>query len=329
MLVVTTTPTSIPAPTTTPQAVATPASGGADMAALLRANDIWVMNLDGGGLRQLTFDGLPKSDLHWSPEGDGLIYKVEKTVKFTPLEGNLTKTLASFPEVGYFNAFQVSPSGKWVALSLGQQLYVVPYNLEALSKAEKARDLLAMEGLCLHYTIKPVKSLRWSQDETRLAIEYLKLYKNTYRETIGVLDLGNCGQTTPLLLDEFPLDKFDFAADIVSYNWDGRDIFALNNNWRNGGFGDLYLYHTGMQYYRKIAPIENACCYRDAAFSPDGKYLFFAFQDMSLGSESVTKFYYIPVDINGGFGVYAPIPLPEGFFRPQDAPHPVLRAARP
>lgn len=49
---------------------------------------------------------------------------------------------------------------------------------------------------------------------------------------------------------------------------------------------------------------------------------------MSLGSESATKFSYIPVDINGGFGVYAPVPLPEGFFKPQDAPHLVLRAVK-
>ena len=77
-----------------------------------------------------------------------------------------------------------------------------------------------------------------------------------------------------------------------------------------------------------INPINGHCCYRDPEFSPDGSYLVFAFQDMSLGFQGVIELYYIPYGTICTGLTYTPIPLPAGLFTNQrESPQPVLRPA--
>jgi Tol biopolymer transport system component len=71
-----------------------------------------------------------------------------------------------------------------------------------------------------------------------------------------------------------------------------------------------------------------ACCYRDPQWSPDGKTLVFAFQDIATGANSVTELYYIPYGEVGGVSAMH-IPLPDGFFKNvREGPQPVMAPER-
>ncbi|MEA2007540.1 MAG: protein kinase, partial [Chloroflexota bacterium] len=65
------TETLSPTVTSTPEALAL---GGADKIAFFNDNDIWMMNIDGSDLQQLTDNGTEKHDLSWGPDGDFIYY---------------------------------------------------------------------------------------------------------------------------------------------------------------------------------------------------------------------------------------------------------------
>ena len=62
------------------------ARGGADKVAFLQDDNIWVMNLDGTELTQLTTDGAEKSNLQWLPDGRTILYIMGKSVKTVDAE---------------------------------------------------------------------------------------------------------------------------------------------------------------------------------------------------------------------------------------------------
>ena len=122
----------------------------------------------------------------------------------------------------------------------------------------------------------------------------------------------------------------DSTYTLPSYAWDGVNMFLINTFKRNDGFGDLYLYDMSTGIAKKINPINGLCCYRDARFSPDGKYLIFAFQDYSKGADSPTLVYYMPLDQVGKSSNLQPIKLPLNFFTTaREKPQFALRVAQP
>jgi hypothetical protein len=64
------------------------------------------------------------------------------------------------------------------------------------------------------------------------------------------------------------------------------------------------------------------------SWSPDGRVITFAFQDIRQGSGSSTDIYIIPMGTIGTGMTYDPLPLPEDFLaNPRARPQPVLRPA--
>jgi Tol biopolymer transport system component len=75
-----------------------------------------------------------------------------------------------------------------------------------------------------------------------------------------------------------------------------------------------------------VNPIAGNCCYRDPSWSPDGRYLTFAYQAISATNK--IELYLISYGSIGTGEVFQPIPLPENFFaNRQESPQPVLRPA--
>lgn len=321
------TPTLIP-PTET-LAPQVPLIGGADMFAFTRDNDIWIMNVDGSELRSLTTDRKEKVNLEWLPDGASILYITGKTVKTVNITDQREEIVTSFAAAEYFDAFRVSPDGQQIAISVNRELHIVPFDLGAFPANTTKADLLAMDG-CLFYNDIGVKNVLWSNDSGKVAVEFVSPSGANVADTVRVLDIHLCKSSEPIRLDEFPAARFEFPLEIVTFDWDGDLLFALNSNKRNGGFGDLVFYNTFTHKAETAAPVEGKCCYRDAAFSPDGTYIIFAFQDINLGIDSPIRLFYIPTGSLTTEGALEPVPLPDGFFTQRnDTPLPVFRPHQP
>jgi len=325
------TPTTLPTETLAPTETITPTIpivipgiGGADKIALTANKDVYVMDTDGKNIRQLTNTNLPKFDLQWLPGGNELLYGEGKCVYKINANTPSAKPeeLACFTDEK-FEGFRVSPDGKYAAISIQRRLIIFPFDTALLAAAPSAFVLQGSSAVCLDYTDVAVKSAQWSADGKSLAILYQGAIGDKLRlgETIRVLevDTESCEDVDPLITVEIPERGFvpeGYAANPIlpAYHWDGAQQFLFNTYKRNVGYGQLYLYDVSTSLARKINPVSGACCYRDSIISPDGTYILFFFQDLSLGSDSETKMYYIPIDQLGSETTFTPFKLPVRFF---------------
>jgi len=318
-----------PAPTDT-AAPSVHGLGGADKIAFVANNEIWLMNIDGSELKQLTTDGGTKGDLQWLPDGENVVFISGKTIKFYNINTDVVDTLTNFPAAATLDAFRVSHNGKQAMISVNNEIFVIPFEFEKMKGVSKKSDLLAMEPCIVPKgktkSALQVREVRWSADDKLVAW----LYKGpNASDEVSVFDILACDPEKIQLLDNFPGTRFmpvGFQSRLMGdFDWDGFSLFAFNTSRRNNGWGELYIYNWESHKPTLINPVDNKCCYRDARFSPDGTYLFFAFQDEGLAAESHTHLYYVPY---GGIGTGAtinPLPLPEDFFKnPKEAPQPAF-----
>jgi serine/threonine protein kinase len=324
-----------PTATSTPDVPLLPVLGGADQVAFINANNIWTMNMDGGNLQKVTTDGTIKMGLQWLPSGDSFIYITGKCIQVLNLTTLVVSEFTCFPYADALDAFEVSPDGSQVAVSLNHELFVVPFDPALLKDVHTSGNLLGMKGcFTIQKTIGTTR-VRWSQDGQKIALGIWGVVNKVRTDMVRVLDISGCDSLKPMRLDEFPggfftMDGYGKNPVIPSYNWDGQDLFLLNSTFFNGIFGPLYKYNMSTHKAEKINPIDDTCCYLDASWSPDRSYIFFAFSDIRQGGASQTQFYYIPFGTIGNKASYDPIPLPPGFFKNQrEDPQPVLRPARP
>jgi tRNA A-37 threonylcarbamoyl transferase component Bud32 len=322
-------PTDTLAPTPPPVVV----GGGADKVAFLKDDNIWVMNLDGTELTQLTTDGAEKTNLQWLPDGKTILYIMGKAIRTVNIETTTEKIVTSFNNAQYLDGFQISRDGKSVAISMNRELYVLPFEPDTLAAVTKKSELLKIieDKGCLFYNKNSIKDIRWSSDGQKIAIIFLRPEGGVQKDTIRVLDISKCSKADPRKIDEFPGGWFDFPNQIGNFDWDGEELFFLNSDYRNDGFGNLLGYNTTTHKYERFTPI-TGCCYRDAAFSPDGSYVAFAFQDQGLGTKSPILLYYVPYASLTTGGTLEPIEgdLTPGFFTDlKEAPWLALRPAQP
>jgi len=288
-----------------------PGIGGADKIAITANYDIYLMDMNGKGIRQLTNTNAPKFDLQWLNDNELLygegkcVYKIDTTIADSKPE-----SLACFEDQD-FVGFRVSPDGKFVAITIAHRLIVYPFDLAFLSTVTAAFELQSSSDICLDYSDVTVKGAQWSADGGSLAVLYQSFIGESLRDTIRVMqvDLQRCKEVDPLILDEISTDAF-----IPSYHWNGDQAFLFNIYKRNEEYGPLYQYDMSTGQEQLINPIKGLCCYQDATFSPDGKYILFFFQDESFGSGGQTLMYYIPVDQIGTGTTFTPIKLPVRFF---------------
>jgi serine/threonine protein kinase len=320
-------------PTVEPTQSVVTASGGADKIAFLKNNDIWLMNLDGTNLKQLTTDGAEKTNLQWLPDHKTILYIMGKAIKTVNSETTEEDIVTSFNNADYLDGFQISRDGKMVAISMNRELYVLPYEPETLAAVTKKSELqkIIKDKGCLFYNAQSIKDIRWSGDGQKVAFIYLRPEGGVQKDTIRVLDISRCSSADPRKVDEFPGARFEFPNQIGNFDWDGDKLFFLNSSIRNGGFGNLISYNLETHKFQRLIPI-TGCCYRDATFSPDGSYVSFAFQDMGLGTKSPIYLYYIPyAELTTG-GNLQPLGgelAPDFFTNLREAPWPVTRPAGP
>ncbi len=329
-----------PAPLPTETATETPTPsvpmrGGADKIAFVANSDVWLVNVDGSELTQITTDGGAKNDLQWLPDGELLIYISGLSVKSFNVETGVEDIVVNFPSASSFNAFRVSNDGQQVMIAVNNEIFVVPFDIETMKGVSKKSDLLALdhciipEGKTKSALI--VKEARWSKDDKLVAW----LFKGpTGTDLVSVLNIQDCMPATIDILDTFPGNRFNppgFQGGVMlDFDWDGFSQFVFNTVRRNSGWGELHIYNWETHKPTlTVNPIEKRCCYRDARWSPDGSYLLFAFQDEGLADAAPIVLYYVSVgDVAAGANL-TPIPLPEGFFKDRrEAPQPALRSVQ-
>lgn len=318
------TPTATPTPTVviSPTATVDPGIGGANKIALTRDKDVFLIDLNGSSIEQLTNTNVAKFDLQWLPGGNALLYVEGNCVYRISVEiaQSEPEKLACFNDAD-FSGFRVSPDGKQVAISIAHRLLVLPLDVPRLSNATSVFALQTLEDLCIDYASVAVKGVRWSADGQRLAVMYQSVVGQRIGDTIRVLDvdLERCREVDPLIIDEFPARRFvpegyERYPLLPSYAWDGDQQFLFNTFERNAGYGELYLYDMSTGTERRLNPVDGVCCYRDAIFSPDGTHILLVFQDVRRGADSVNQLYYIPLDQIGTGTKFNPIRLPLRFF---------------
>jgi len=332
----TATDTPVPSPTITPtEAPQAPVLGGADRIAFINGGNLWTANLDGSDLQQVTADGAVKTDLAWTPDGQGLTYISGKCIQTVALETGKLDIISCFNFVDYLTGFAISSDMSQAAISLDNQLYIVPYDLPRLNQVSNRNDLIAM-ATCKDFAPfrrNAVKLARWSKDGQTLAAMVMGVKDGSRADVIQLINVSICS-ASPQILDNFPPPRFEMSGyekspTLQYFGWDGQFLFSLNNNIRNEGFGDLFIYNTDLHKVQKtVNPVDNVCCYRDASWSPDGNYLVFAFQDLREGSSSITRLYMIPYGSLGTGAQYIPMPLPE-IEDVRERPQPVLRPVQP
>ncbi|HSK66259.1 MAG TPA: hypothetical protein VK888_04970, partial [Anaerolineales bacterium] len=337
---VTVTPTDAPpTPTETPSVPLLPVLGVADKIAFVANNEVWLMNVDGSDLRQLTTDGAAKNDLQWI-DANTLLFLSGKIIKYYKLDTDSVETLTSFPSAVSLDAFRVSQDGSQVIIAMSNEVFVVPFDFETMATISTRGNLFGMEGVCILPTGKTkaalqVQEARWSADDTLVAWLFKGVdagNSSLQAEQVSVLDISACVPETIDLLDNFPGTRFNPVGfqnrEMPDFDWDGADLFVFNTSRRNNGWGELYMYNWKTHRANLLNPIEEKCCYRDARWSPDSSYLLFAFQDFGLGAEAPTLLYYVPSGELGTGANFQPLPLEPGFFRdPKEAPQAALRPA--
>jgi len=323
-------PTSTVAPAVTQIApTVPPPPGSVNQIAFLSGNELYFMNLDGSGLIQIRTDNSPKSNLEWIP-GNRLVYLSRNCAFMVDGVTKQVEQLVCFNIDEMLEGFRVSPTGDYVAISIQRTLNILPFDIEALKKMDTRFNLTARRDNCF-YAAFPFRDVLWSKDEMRLAARIVDTeLVNSDQIVLFSADVPNCANVGLTRIDKFPGLNFAFThkesmKTITSFDWNGDHLFLLNDSVRNDGFGDLYLYDSATRQETIINPIDGDCCYRDARFSPDGKFVLFIFQ--RFDSNDMGMYFASLEDIQAG-NPLAPIELPSGFFSQRDKPQPALRPAQ-
>jgi Tol biopolymer transport system component len=314
--------------------------GGSDMIALVANREIWLMNMDGTNLRQVTNDGGIKNDLQWL-DRDTLLFISGKTVKYYTVSNDRVDSLTSFNSEASLNAFRVSHDRKQVIIAMSNEVFVVSFNMEFLRTVADRGDLKTGE-YCIWPTPRTeaalrVQEARWSADDKLVAWLYVGNSPNNASinaDQILVLDITTCDPARiSKLSGEIPGPYFTperyKGNDLPDFDWDGKELLTFNTNYRNDGWGEFYRFNLATNRHAKFRPVNNTCCYRDIRWSPDGNYVLFAFQDELLGDAAKTLLYYVEAGVLDAGAIPTLIPLPDGFFKnPKESPQLAWRPAR-
>jgi len=304
-------------------------SGSVDKVAFLAGNQLYLMDVDGSNLIQVRTDNSAKSELHWIPDGR-LTYISRNCVYIMDVDTRQPQEFMCFVSNETLEDFRVSPDGKLVAISIQRTLNILPFDPDSLKKVDSRFSLLSRKENCF-YNQYAFRDVLWSKKGTQLAAHVVdtELVSSDQIFLLNV-DIPNCDTIGPVRIAKIPGTRINFSSEstkrITSYDWDGDHLFLLNDSIRNDGFGDLYLYDSQAHNGEKINPMGGVCCYRDARWSPDGKYIFFVFQ--RLGTNEI-EFYYIPFADLGKNQAWIPIEnIATLFSTPRDKPQLALRPAK-
>ena len=310
--------------------------GHADKLAFVMSSEIWSSNLDGSELTSLTADGMPKSNLQWTPDGQSVIYTSENCIKLVGLQTQQVNTITCFGGTSSINAFDLSPDGQQVAIGLSDSdLYVLPYvklfDLPLENLPTDLQPLAHCASFAPYHIGETIKAANWSLVENQLAVLLSTPIDGNLREQVSIYDFSQCA-ASPRLVQEISPTYFLFNLrgyfeypEITGISWNHNSQILFNGPVTSTGFGDLQLYDLENGHSEALAP-NGSCCYRDVSWSPDGSYLFYSYQPEAGGDISL---FYVPSSSLSQPGqAMAALPLPSDLLVANQGPlQPALRTA--
>jgi serine/threonine protein kinase len=304
-------------PTSTPEIVTDPIQGGGDRIVYLIDNNIWSMNIDGSDSQQVTRDNTEKYALQFTPDGQSLYFISGKCLRSINIDTQEISDIVCYKYAAYFTDFDITPDGSKIALSLNNQLFIVPHDVDLLREADtnaKLSEIAECKDFA-PYLKNAVTGVEWGYDGNTIAIQVLGILNDGRRgDIIQIIPVDVC-IPNPKVIDNFPPPRFNIPeyADnptIQRFTWDGVGLFALTTIVRNRVFGNLYFYNSAIRQGWLANPINDSCCYNDPIWSPDGNYLFFVYQNFSLGQEAQNEVYFIPYSNIEAKGQFTPLDSP-------------------
>ena len=163
------TPANLPTETAVPVVLSVDFGiGGADKIALTANGDIFLMDMDGSNIQQLTNTNLPKFALQWLPGGNELLYGEGKCIYqlSTDATENKPQEIVCFDD-SPLDGFQVSPDGEQVAISIKRRLIVLPFDTQALSTIASSFELQKLKNVCINYADVAVKKRAMVRQRTK------------------------------------------------------------------------------------------------------------------------------------------------------------------
>lgn len=325
-------PSSTPLPSPTPTSILGKiVLGMADKIAVIHNNEIYVANLDGSNREQWTTNKGNKSDLQWTPDGRGLIYRHNNCYK-----------LITYPDrqelqLGCFEDLELSPD--MVRSLIGATVVME-------NETKRWMSFLAPIDLVWNNLIREVpqksimggcpffggRQMHFSLDGELLA----GIFSTPNGDEIQIINLRDCnGFDDYKVRDTLPGSRFTLRfysgsnekKELTDFAWDGVNVLILHGNYIKG-YGDFVVYYRNTGRSVRLNPIDQQCCYRDMEFSPDGAYVTFSFWDVRYNNAA--QVYVLPFNELDPKITYQPIPFPSDFFQdPKAWPEPALRPAIP
>jgi WD40 repeat protein len=310
------------------------------------------MSVDGNNPQQITKDGADKQDLQWTPDGKSLTFISGKCIKSVTFPDGVVSQITCFNSSDFVESFEISPDGKLVAISVNHVLFIVPFDVAAISGAKSAGQLAIMPGGIFKYPDltkqQSIKQVRWFNTGKRIAVDALTPNgSGQVIDAILIYDISSCTAATPCdtttyfqttIKDIFPGNRFSMVnfgvgggkySIIPAFDLNEEGLFLLNSITRNGFYGYLYSYNTTNTKSELVDPLGSQCCYTDALWSPDSSYVLFAYQDIRQGGGSKNQLFYISYGSIGTGAKFTPLPLPDNVLTNiGDHPAPALRPAK-
>ena len=175
--------------------------------------------------------------------------------------------------------------------------------------------LIVLSGV---YVWRQVQTLGWLRTQESMASEDVSYYRwRSYRRLFG------CLLTVVLAAMFIGLFAFGIMQELDRLVELGQQPKEVRGELSEE---DERFVATGLRY---VGTIGGGCCYHGAEWSPDGRYVFFAYQDLLQGESSETVFYFVPFATLNGGGQLVPMnfepladpgDLIEAAFRPAAAP---------
>jgi hypothetical protein len=277
--------------------------GGADKLAFLNDSQIWISNLDGSGLQQLTDDATVKANLQWTQDGQAVLFTSAGCIYSADLESQQFSTLTCFESTVTIRVLRISPDGTQIAIGLSTgNLYVADYarviELRRNSSTSDLQEISTCTSGALYHTNDQLKAVRWSQDGTRLAVLLSPGSLSGNGDLVRILRVDACQPGTLLVAEILPtyflftLPGYYTDPSLSSLDWNGDNLLLWTGSAGPDDFGTLQLYDLSRVDSQALEPLGGQCCYREAQYSPDDSYLLFAYQPEAGGEVAL---YYLPL----------------------------------